>query len=67
MKETLLKLNEEVNFKAAWGSICQPIPREDYFILPLGWEAELDSRDIVYETVELDIIQEDISDMTEID
>ena len=52
MKETLLKLTEKIEFKSSWGSMCSPVQRDGFYVLPLGWEEELTSRNIFFETVE---------------
>jgi len=37
------------------GKICaKPQPHGDGFIMPLGWEDELTSRGIVFETIEIE-------------
>jgi hypothetical protein len=66
MKETLLKLTEKVEFKSSWGSICSPVERDGFYVLPLGWEEELDNRNISYEVVEFDGVQEDFGDFGDI-
>lgn len=63
MKETLLKLTEKIEFKASWGSMCSPIERDGFYVLPLGWESELDERGVTYEVIELDVEEEDLPDM----
>lgn len=66
MKETLLKLTEKVEFKSSWGSMCSPVQRDGFYVLPLGWEEELTGRNISFEVVELDVIQEDFGDFGDI-
>jgi hypothetical protein len=50
--EKVIKISEKVNFTSIWGVIASPIPYEDGYILPLGWEEELDKRNISYTIID---------------
>jgi hypothetical protein len=51
----VIKINEYIEFKAEWGVYCNPIQYENFYYLPLGWEEELDKRNISYEIIEITI------------
>lgn len=58
---TMLALNENVEpFLSSWGAVCRPSYDEtlNKWLLPLGWESELTSRGIDFETIEIEIINE---------
>jgi len=42
------------SFKSNWGAFATPQPHENGWVLPLGWEAELTSRDIIYTVIEIE-------------
>jgi len=55
----VLYIEQQVEpFTAPWGSICQPVPYEDGYTLPLGWEEELESRSISYSIIEIELPNE---------
>ena len=57
----MLALNENVEpFLSSWGAMCIPIYDEilDKWLLPLGWESELEARGIAFEVIEIEIINE---------
>ena len=47
-------------FTSSWGAVCRPSYDEtlNKWLLPLGWESELTSRGIDFETIEIEIINE---------
>lgn len=47
--------NQIESFKSAWGAICQPYYNETVgeWLLPLGWETELEARGIDFELIEI--------------
>jgi hypothetical protein len=49
----MLYISSEIEpFESSWGSMCVPQSYNDGFILPLGWEEELESRNINYEVID---------------
>ena len=57
----MLALNENVEpFLSSWGAMCIPIYDEILakWLLPLGWESELEARGIAFEVIEIEIINE---------
>ena len=61
--EQVIKITTEIDsFTTKDGVVCSPMKVEDYWILPLGWEEELDSRDIHYEAVEVELPEEEIDE-----
>lgn len=55
----LTDYNKE-EFSSDWGAIGKPILNNGNWILPLGWEAELDKVKIAYEVKEVEYYYEDI-------
>jgi hypothetical protein len=54
----MLYISTEIEpFESSWGSMCVPQSYNEGFILPLGWEQELESRNISYEVI--DVVVED--------
>lgn len=47
-------------FTTEHGVVCNPIPYNDGFILPLGWEFELQNRNITFEVVNYVNLEEEI-------
>ena len=47
-------------FTSSWGAVCKPSHDEvlGKWLLPLGWESELDARGIDFEEIEIEIINE---------
>jgi hypothetical protein len=47
-------------FTSSWGAECRPSYDEtlDKWLLPLGWESELEERGIAFEEIEIEIINE---------
>lgn len=41
-------------FLSTWGSWAIPMPHNDGWIMPLGWEEELASRGIEFEEIEIE-------------
>jgi hypothetical protein len=49
----ILYISSEIEpFESSWGSMCVPQSYNDGFIIPLGWEQELESRNINYEVID---------------
>jgi hypothetical protein len=46
-------------FKSTWGAWLSCQSHEDGFICPLGWENELNSREIDFETIEIEYDEPD--------
>lgn len=44
--------NNIERFTTTDGRVCSPIPYNDGFILPLGWEIELGNKNISFEIIE---------------
>jgi len=40
-------------FKSSWGVWAIPLPHEDGFIMPIGWEEELNERGIEFAEIEI--------------
>lgn len=43
------------SFTSDWGALCIPLPYENGYILPLGWEGELAQRGIEFTEIEIPI------------
>ena len=49
----MLYISTEIEpFESSWGSMCVPQSYNNGFILPLGWEQELENRNIGYEVID---------------
>lgn len=69
IKETLIVLTDyaslaekyaDPNTRKRWGVIASPVLNNGKYILPLGWEDELDKAGISYEVMEVDFYVEDL-------
>ena len=58
MKKMLFVIDSFEPFLADFGSWAKPQSHGDGFIMPLGWESELTSRDIIYTVIEIEIVEE---------
>jgi hypothetical protein len=58
MEQQFIKIKEQVSFKASWGVMCNPQLRDGHLTLPLGWEEELEKRNIEYSYVTIFIPNE---------
>ena len=59
---SMLALNADIEpFVSSWGAECRPFYDEvlDKWLLPLGWESELEERGIAFEEIEIEIINEE--------
>jgi hypothetical protein len=55
-----LFITEYIEFKIDSGSWCIPEPYKTGWIVPLGWEEELDKRNISYTIIDYTPLQNDL-------
>lgn len=48
------------SFVSSWGAVASPKPHENGYIMPLGWERELNTRNIDFVEMEIKETNEDI-------
>ena len=59
--QVLFLENNIQSFTTEDGRVCSPMPYNDGFILPLGWEVDLQNRNIEFELIDYTpIISEEI-------
>jgi hypothetical protein len=46
-------------FQSQWGVIAQPIPYDNGYVLPVGWEEELSERNIEFSIIEIQQTEEE--------
>lgn len=52
MEEKVIYIREKItSFKSKWGVICEPIPYDNGYIIPLGWESELEAKNIEFKII----------------
>jgi hypothetical protein len=53
--------NEIEVFRSSWGAMCRPQYNDTLskWLIPLGWESELESRGIEFEVVEFNLLSEE--------
>ena len=53
MEEQVIYITNKItSFKSQWNVICTPIPYDNGYIIPLGWESELQAREIEFTYVD---------------
>lgn len=58
MEFLFLQDNIEI-FTTEQGIVCNPVPHNNGFILPLGWDQELQNRNISFEVITYTPIQKE--------
>ena len=58
--ETLIVVDQSGGFTSSWNIDCQPVLNNGNYILPLGWEEELEDMEIPFEVKEVEIYIEDL-------
>lgn len=57
--EKLIVVSNFESFKSNWNVDCTPVLNNGNYILPLGWEKELQDKNIAFEVKEVDVYNED--------